>query len=65
MFKIYLILILIINQLSSKENNETMIKYYLKMPKPSTHYFHVEMEISNIFSDSILVKMPYGLQVLI
>ena len=35
-----------------------MIKYYLKMPKPSTHYFHVEMEISNIFSDSILVKMP-------
>jgi len=58
MFKIYLILIIIINQLLPIENNEPMIKYHLKMPNPSTHYFHVEMEISNIVSDSILLKMP-------
>ncbi len=56
--KKFIFLLILLSLIKAKENQNIMIRYNLKMPKPSTHYFHVEMEISNIFSDSILVKMP-------
>jgi len=34
------------------------VKYNLKMPKPQNHYYHVEMEISDIKANEINVKMP-------
>ncbi len=34
------------------------IKYNLKMPKPQNHYYHVEMEISDIKGAEVSVKMP-------
>ena len=34
------------------------VNYSLKMPKPQNHYYHVEMEISDVNSTEIDVKMP-------
>jgi len=56
--KKYIIILVLLNLINGKENQQTMIKYNLKMPNPSNHYFHVEMEILNLNSDSILLKIP-------
>ena len=34
------------------------IKYNLKMPRPQSHYFNVEMEVSDLAMQSFDVKMP-------
>ena len=34
------------------------INYTLRMEKPNTHYFQVEMQISGLDESSLLVKMP-------
>ena len=34
------------------------VNYSLRMPKPQNHYYHVEMELSNIKSKEVNVKMP-------
>ena len=56
--KKYIIILILLNLINGRENQQTMIKYNLKMPNPSNHYFQVEIEILNFHSDSILLKMP-------
>lgn len=34
------------------------VNYSLRMPKPQNHYYHVEMELSDIKSKEVNVKMP-------
>ena len=34
------------------------VKYYLSMPKPQNHYFHVEMVLENFNEKSVDVSLP-------
>lgn len=34
------------------------VKYKLRMPRPQNHYYHVEMELNNVKSDEVNIKMP-------
>jgi predicted metalloprotease with PDZ domain len=37
---------------------EKPIDYTLSMPEPQTHYIEVEMNVSNLSQDTVLLKMP-------
>ena len=37
---------------------EKPISYVLSMPEPQTHYIEVEMNVSNLSQDTVLLKMP-------
>lgn len=34
------------------------VKYKLRMPRPQNHYYHVEMELNDVKSDEVNIKMP-------
>jgi len=34
------------------------VAYKLRMPKPQNHYYHVEMELNDVKSDEVNIKMP-------
>lgn len=56
MKKIHILLIIIL--MGKTMSAEPKIRYQLSMPEPHTHYFHVEMRISDNIKEKVVVKMP-------
>ena len=39
-------------------NKDTKISYHISMPEPHTHYYEVEMTVSNNRDRTVQLKMP-------
>ncbi len=46
------------NAFSENKKDNITICYTISMEKPNTHYFHVEMQVSNISGENIELKIP-------
>ena len=49
---------IIINVETVMGNNDTKISYHISMPEPHTHYYEVEMTVSNNRDRTVQLKMP-------
>ena len=64
MFNQFLILFMSFLTSTATETEEVLavtekpISYVLSMPEPQTHYIEVEMNVSNLSQDTVLLKMP-------